>query len=78
MWSTFVDTSIDLDTGDLIYNLDIQGNTVNIYDATDLATFAHAINNPDFYDEFKNKDVVLKEDIDLSGKYWVPIANSQD
>ena len=76
LWNTFIDTSKDINTGELIYNLSITGNTVEIFDAVDLATFAHAINNPDFYDEFKSKDVVLKDDIDLSGKYWVPIANN--
>lgn len=78
LWNTFIDTSKDIDTGELIYNLSIIDNTVEIFDAVDLATFAHAINNPDFYDEFKAKNVVLKDDIDLSGKYWVPIANNEE
>ena len=45
--------------------------SVNIFTAEDLAAFAYMVNNGNDYEGLV---VNLERDIDLSGKYWVPIG----
>lgn len=47
--------------------------STDIYTAEDLAAFAYAVNTG--VNSYENRTVTLHNDIDLSGKYWVPIGS---
>ena len=56
---------------------DFRSNSVSteIYTAEDLAAFAYMVNSG--LDSYENKEVTLHSDVDLSGKYWVPIGSEE-
>ncbi len=86
-WSCSVSLPIDADTSyqgastKLSVSVNaVQGNAIvsnpdsdaiNIYNATDLRSFANNVNNGNTY---KDKQVVLHNDIDLENKDWTPIG----
>ncbi len=49
--------------------------STTIYTAEDLAGFAYMVNSG--YDSYEGKTVTLSSDIDLSGKYWLPIGSEK-
>lgn len=59
------------------YRIDLQCSVIRIYTAAGLAWFAKCVNDPDEYPD-GIKSGVLEEDVDLSGREWMPIGCCED
>jgi len=54
--------------------IDITLDTIEIYDADDLRTVAESV----YATNYKNKTIILMNDIDLKNEEWTPIGNSNN
>jgi len=72
IWEEFRTT---FDAGIIDHISQNYGSTIEIKSAEEFALFAYYVNNGQTY---AGKTVKLASDIDLSGKYWVPIGKSAD
>lgn len=66
IWSSF--------TNDV--TLTEENGSILIYSAEELALFAKLVNSSATNAAYASKKVIIERDIDLSGKYWVPIGTS--